>query len=76
MEIQLTLHGILRDQLPRQAKGKTSLTLPAGATVADVLQQFNLKQSVSAAIGGVQVESSHVLQEGDDLQVFRMIGGG
>ena len=76
MEVKLTLHGILRDALPRQAKGKTTLTLSEGATVADVLQQFKLKQTVSAAVGGVQVEPSHILQDGDDLQIFRMIGGG
>jgi sulfur carrier protein ThiS len=76
LEVQLTLHGILRDHLPRQAKGKTTLTLPTGATVADVLQQFTLKQNVSAAVAGVQVEPSHVLQDGDDLQLFRIIGGG
>lgn len=76
MEVQVTLHGILRDTLPRQAKGKTRLTLPEGATVADVLQKFGLKQRVSAAVGGLQVEHSHVLQDGDDLQLFRMIGGG
>ena len=76
MEVQLTLHGILRDHLPRQAKGKTTLSLPEGATVADVLHQFKLKQSVSAAVSGVQVEPGHVLHDGDDLQLFRMIGGG
>lgn len=76
MEVKLTLHGILRDYLPRQAKGKTSLTLPDGATIADVLQQFEIKQTVSAAINGIQVETSQVLQDGDDLQMFRMIGGG
>jgi sulfur carrier protein ThiS len=76
LEVQLTLHGILRDHLPRQAKGKTTLSLPEGATVADVLQQFKLKQSVSAAVSGVQVERGHVLHDGDDLQLFRMIGGG
>ena len=76
MEVHLILHGILRDHLPRQAKGKTTLTLPEGATVADVLQKFGLKQTVSAAVGGLQVEHTHVLQDGDDLQLFRMIGGG
>ena len=76
MEVKLTLHGILRDYLPRQVKGKTSLTLPDGATIADVLQQLEIKQTVSAAINGIQVETSQVLQEGDDLQMFRMIGGG
>lgn len=76
MEIKITLHGILRDYLPRQAKGKTTLTLPAGAAVDDVIQQLKIKQIVTAAVDGVQVETDHVLQDGDDLQIFRMIGGG
>ena len=76
MEVQVTLHGILRDYLPRQAKGKTTLNLPAGATVAQVVAQLKLKQTITAAVNGVQVETSYVLQPGDDLQMFRMIGGG
>ncbi len=76
MEVQLTLHGILRDYLPRQAKGKTTLTLPEGATIGDVRDRLKIKQTVSAALSGVQVGNSHVLRDGDDLQMFRMIGGG
>ncbi len=76
LEVKVTLHGILRDYLPRQAKGKMALTLPEGTTINDVLQQLNIKQTISAAVGGVQVETNHVLQDGDDLQMFRMIGGG
>lgn len=76
MEVKITLHGILRDYLPRQAKGKTTLTLPEGATINDVLQQLKIRQTISAAVGGVQVETNHILQDGDDLQMFRMIGGG
>lgn len=76
MEVHLTLHGILRDYLPRPAKGKTTLTLPEGATIEDVCEQLKIKQTVSAAVGGVQVENNHVLQDGDEVQMFRMIGGG
>lgn len=76
MEVHLTLHGILRDYLPRPAKGKTTLTLPDGATVDDVREHLNIKQTVSAAVGGVQVENNHVLHDGDEVQMFRMIGGG
>lgn len=77
MEVHITLHGLLRDYLPRQAKGKTTLSLPDGATIGDVLRQLKIKQtSLSAAIAGVQVEPGHVLQDGDDLQLFRAIGGG
>lgn len=76
MEVKLTLHGILRDYLPRQAKGKTTLTLPKGASINQVVQQLNIKHTVSAAVGGVQVENNYLLQDGDDLQMFRPIGGG
>ena len=76
MEISLTLHGILRDYLPRQAKGKTTLSLPPGTTVATVFEQLKIRQTVTAAVGGFQVENGYVLKDGDDLQMFRMIGGG
>jgi sulfur carrier protein ThiS len=76
MEIKLSLHGILRDYLPRTAKGKTTLTLPAGATVNDVIQQLKIKQTVSAAINGLEVENSYMLQEGEELHLFRLIAGG
>jgi sulfur carrier protein ThiS len=76
LDVHVTLHGILRDYLPRAAKGKTTLTLLEGTTIDDLIKQFKIKQTVTAAIDGQQVESSHVLQEGDDVQMFRMIGGG
>ena len=76
MEINLTLHGILRDYLPRQTKGKSTLTLPEGTTVAEVVKQLQIRQTVTAAVNGAQVETEYVLQDGDDLQMFRMIGGG
>jgi sulfur carrier protein ThiS len=76
MEIKLSLHGILRDYLPKQAKGQATLTLPDGATVADVVQQLKIKQNVSAVVNGVEVEQSHILQSGEELQLFRLIAGG
>lgn len=76
MEIAVTLHGILRDYLPRQAKGKTTLTLPPGATIEDVVQQLEIKQNVSAAINGMEVDTGHALQEGEQLDLFRIIAGG
>jgi sulfur carrier protein ThiS len=76
LEINLTLHGILRDYLPRPSKGKSTLTLPAGTTVAEVVEQLKIKQTVTAAVNGTQVETDYVLKDGDELQMFRMIGGG
>lgn len=76
LEINVTLVGSLRDKLPKAAKGKTMLTLPIGATVADVIAHLHLSNTVSAAIGGVAVDHSRVLQTGDDLHLFRQLGGG
>ena len=76
MEIAVTLHGILRDYLPRKAKGKTTLALPDETTIDQVVQQLKIKQNVSAAVNGAEVENSHVLQEGEELDLFRFIAGG
>lgn len=76
MEIQVTLHGIMRDYLPREAKGKTTLELPTGATIEDVLAALKIERTINGAVNGEQVEVTHGLQEGDEVQIFRPIGGG
>ena len=76
MEIKLSLHGILRDYLPKKAKGKATLTLPDGATVTDVIQELKIKQNVSVVVNGVEVEQNHILQSGEEVQLFRLIAGG
>ena len=76
MEINLILHGILRDYLPQKAKGRTTLTVPEDTTINNVIEQLKIKQTVSAVVNGTEVENSHVLQNGDELQMFRLIAGG
>ena len=76
MEVKITLHGILRDYLPRQVKGRTNLTVPDGTSVADLVAQLDIKQTVSAVANGTEVETDYVLQDNDDLQLFRLIAGG
>lgn len=76
MDISLTLHGILRDYLPRKAKGRATLTLPDNVTVADVVTQLEIKQTVSAVVNSQEVEQDHTLHPGDDLHMFRLIAGG
>ena len=76
MEINVTLHGILRDYLPRKAKGKTTLTLPEGTMVDAVVRQLKIKQNVSASVNGAEVENNHILQTGEELHLFRFIAGG
>jgi len=76
LQVNIKLHGILRDYLPRTAKGQTSLELPEGTTIEDVVKQLNIKQNVSASINGAEVENNSVLQDGQELHLFRHIAGG
>ncbi len=76
MEIKITLHGILRDYLPKKAKGRTTLTVPEGTTINNIIEQLKIKQTVSAVVNGTETENNHTLQNGDELQMFRLIAGG
>jgi sulfur carrier protein ThiS len=76
LEVSLTLKGVLRDRLPRQAKGKTTLTLPDGVTVADIIQQMEISQTVLVVVNGDHVETDCMLHNGDDVQLLPMVRGG
>lgn len=76
MEIHVTLVGSLRDQLPRQARGRATVTLADTATAGDLLAHFALPATVSVAVAGVKIDIDHTLHDGDQVQIFRQLGGG
>ena len=76
MDVNIKLHGILRDYLPKKAKGRTTLTVSEVTTISNIIEQLKIKQTVSAVVNGTEVENNHTLQNGDELQMFRLIAGG
>jgi len=76
LDVNIKLHGILRDYLPKKAKGQTTLTVPEGTTISNIIEHLKIKQTVSAVVNGAETENSHTLQNGDELQMFRLIAGG
>lgn len=77
IEIHIRLFGILRDMLPPEAKGRTTLQLPAGTTVQDVREHFGIKQLISFAVNEeVDLDMTHELKDGDRLEFFRISAGG
>ncbi len=76
MEVKIILHGILREHLPREARGRITLDLPEGATIDQVLERLKIGRTVAAVVDGVQVETNQVLHHDADLQLFRPLGGG
>jgi sulfur carrier protein ThiS len=77
MIVKVVLFGILREKLPPQARGRTTLELPEGSPLRAVLEHFNLPPNAACAVNGqLEADRQRILQDGDEVQVFRPAGGG
>jgi sulfur carrier protein ThiS len=77
LEVNVHLHGILRDHLPPEAKGRAAIRLANGATVADLLTHLGIERRVIIALnGGQKPDKTHILQDGDQVSIYGIIGGG
>ena len=77
IEIHVRLHGALRDKLPTEAKGRTTLTLPDGAPLTAVLEQLSLHRHIEVAVNDEIVDNRDIiLQDGDRVEIFRPAAGG
>ena len=77
MRVTVKLHGILRDHLPREAKGKTTLTLVDDATVAHVRAHLGIDRRCVTLVNDEEIEDgTRLLQDGDDVQMLMVLGGG
>lgn len=77
MQVKVHLQGILRDHLPPEAKGRATVNLDDGATVGDLLAELGIKRQVVVALNDDQdPEETHVLQDGDEIAIYTIIGGG
>lgn len=78
MKVNVKLYGPLRDQLPKENKGKAELDLPDGATVGDALVALKLTHRIvmSAVNDAHESEESHPLADGDRLAIFEAVAGG
>jgi thiamine biosynthesis protein ThiS len=77
LEIHIQLFSILREKLPPEQKGKTTIQLVEGATLADLLQELDINKRVAISVNGIQ-ESDHTRQLADKdlVKVFTSVGGG
>ena len=77
MEIHLQLFSILRDLLPPEQKGKTTLQLKEGTTLKDLLKELDINRRVAISVNGIQ-ENDHDRQllTGDVVKIFTSVGGG
>lgn len=77
MQINVKLHGVLREIFPKGNRGQSQIELADGATVADALAQLGIKRQVIVAINdSAESEKDQILTDGDHITVFSAVSGG
>jgi thiamine biosynthesis protein ThiS len=77
MQIKVVLFSVFRDKLPPEKRGRTTIELPEGATVRDALEKLDIHIHAIVAVNGeIERDWDTLLKEGDEIRVFRPIGGG
>ncbi|MCP4427057.1 MAG: MoaD/ThiS family protein [Chloroflexi bacterium] len=77
MQIHIHLHGALRDKLPPENKGRIILSVAEETAVSTILAQFSLQHHIQVAINQEIIENNDIiLQDGDQVEVFRPAAGG
>ena len=77
MEVHVQLYSILREKLPAEARGRTTLQLEFGTTLADIIDLFEIKRRVVVGVNGAH-ERDHLrpVQDGDEVKIFSAVSGG
>ncbi len=79
IEVRLVLFADLRRLLPRGHDGRFTLTVPAGATVADLVAAsglgFDPDEQLKAGINGESVAMDAPVNEGDEVVLFSPMEG-
>lgn len=77
MQVTVILHSILREKLPLELKGNTTLELSNGATILKVIEQFDLPIGVGISLNDeIHQDLAYILKDGDMLRFFLRAGGG
>jgi sulfur carrier protein ThiS len=77
LDVHVQLYSILREKLPPEAIGRTTLQLEVGTTLADILKQLEIKRNVVIGVNGAhERDHSRLVQDGDELKVFSAVSGG
>ncbi len=78
IEVRVRLFADLRRYLPHGLDGPLAFRLPAGATIASVLEQVGVppEQEVTAGLNGRLAQPSTAVADGDELDLFSPMEGG
>ncbi len=77
MKIYLHLFSILRENLPPEAKGRSTIFVEEGTTLDNVLMKLGIERRVVMSVNGIhELNRSRQLKDGDKVSFFSSISGG
>jgi len=77
MQIKVVLFSVFREKLPRQARGRTTVELDEKGTIKDLLAKLDIKIAATCSVNGqIEYDQNRQLIDGDEVQIFRPVGGG
>lgn len=75
--VDVQLYSILREKLPREAKGRTTLHLEDGAAITQVLDELDIQRNVVISVNGEHARNhDRKLADGDRVRIFSSVSGG
>ena len=77
MQIKVVLFSVFREKLPRENRGRTTVELAEGGTLNDLLAKLEIEIAATCSVNGqLEYDQSRQLKDGDEVQIFRPVGGG
>jgi sulfur carrier protein ThiS len=77
MQVKLVLFGMVRERLAKETRGRLTVEMPEGSTIANLLTSLDVRIAVICSLNGqIERDFGTELHEGDELQIFQPVGGG
>jgi sulfur carrier protein ThiS len=77
LQIKVVLFSVFREKLPRENRGRTTIELPDSGTLKDLLDKLDIHIVATCSVNGqLEYDQTRQLKDGDEVQIFRPVGGG
>jgi sulfur carrier protein ThiS len=77
VQIKVVLFSVFREKLPRENRGRTTIELPDSGTLKDLLDKLDIHITATCSVNGqLEYDQTRQLKDGDEVQIFRPVGGG
>jgi sulfur carrier protein ThiS len=77
VQIKVVLFSVFREKLPRENRGRTTVELPENSSLKDLLEKLDIHITATCSVNNQLVyDQTSQLKDGDEVQIFRPVGGG